>query len=457
MTLRSRLALLFGLVALVASALVGSLAYRAIGRELAASTDDFLRSRSAEIEQGLRSGPRTRQGRTSDTIENAADDDSIIQFIGPNGRTVSTGAELPVVDVSTASSDGRFDDIEIDGESHRMVSRTTTSGATIQVARSIEEAERVLSRLVARVAFIALVVAALAAALGWFIAARATSPLRRLATAANDVAKTGDIATATDLADIEGTDEIGSLASSFRSMLDALRSSRAQQHQLIYDAGHELRTPLTSMRANIGLLERAPNLSVEQRTEVVAAIRSELVELSDLFDEMIDLATDQGDSMVFERVDLDAVVRAVAARWERRSGRTISVDSKPAIVKGDAAMLERAVSNLVSNGDKFGPPGTSIDIVAADGAVHVRDHGAGVAIADRSLIFNRFYRSEANRSSPGSGLGLSIVAQIVERHGGNVWVTDAPSGGADIGFRLNALADVSSASAPTVPGPASTR
>jgi two-component system sensor histidine kinase MprB len=237
--------------------------------------------------------------------------------------------------------------------------------------------------------------------------------------------------------DDERTDEIGRLAVSFRSMLDALEASRQQQHRLIHDAGHEMRTPLTSMRANVALLERAVDLPADERAEVLAAIGSELVELSSLFDEMIELATDQrDDELASAPLDLDHVVRNVAATWHRRSDRPITVESSSSMVMGDSAMLERALTNLVNNADKFSPPGTPIEIVASEGSVSVRDSGPGIPLEERPRIFDRFYRTEATRSMPGSGLGLSIVAQVVERHGGEVWVSDSPSGGADIGFRL---------------------
>jgi two-component system sensor histidine kinase MprB len=228
-------------------------------------------------------------------------------------------------------------------------------------------------------------------------------------------------------------------------MLDALEASRVQQHRLIHDAGHEMRTPLTSLRANVAMLERAGDLPADDRAEILGAIHAELIELSDLFDEMIDLATDQRDADIsLQQVDLAWLVGDVAARWERRSGRSIEIDVSPSVVNGDPAALERAVSNLVSNADKFSPAAAPITVVSRDGMVSVRDRGPGIPAADRDRVFDRFFRSDATRSMPGSGLGLSIVAQIVERHGGQVWARDAVGGGADVGFQLQAVAPIES-------------
>lgn len=472
MNLRSRLAVLFGLVALVASVLVGGFSYRTTSSELQATTDRFLEARASETGQAfrdlvtdLRDGSRSdgRPGPSrQDRFENGlpvADDDAIIQVTGANGVVLTSSVTLP----STANSEAlrvlrpgrgsetvlRFDDITLDGESYRMVSRALPQGGVIQVARSTEEDEELRAALIRRFALISALVAAAAAGVGWLIATRVTAPLRRLTAVAGEVAETRDFTT--EVGEEDRSDEIGTLATSFATMLDALEASRLQQHRLIHDAGHEMRTPLTSLRANVAMLERAGDLPEQDRAEILAAIRSELIELSELFDEMIDLATDQHDTEIaMQPVDLAWLVGDVAARWERRSGRPIEIDVTPSVVLGDPTMLERAVSNLVSNADKFSPPGAPVTIIAGDGSVRVRDRGPGIPVEDRERVFDRFYRSEVTRSMPGSGLGLSIVAQVVQRHGGVVWATEAEGGGAEVGFRLQlapaGAVDVSEAS-----------
>ncbi len=460
MSLRSRLAILFGLVALMVSALVGGFSYRTTSAELSDSIDRFLETRVTDTGRALNDnaanqnngnqnngGPGrvrpNRQGRFFDG-QPVADDDSIIQVTVGGNSFRSSPVELPTPAGMSSLDEvpqrrATFEAIEIDGESFRMASLRFDGGAVVQVARSTSENEMLRSALVGRFAVIAAFVALLAAGLGWLIASRTTAPLRRLTAVASGVAATQDFDTDLGVAakDAERDDEIGRLAAGFRSMLSSLQSSRQQQHRLIHDAGHELRTPLTSLRMNVAMLERAGDLPADQRNEILGAIRSELVELGDLFDEMIDLATHQRDVDFHPMpVDLDQVVRTVAKRWDRRSDRTIVVDSASSIVEGDLAMLERAVNNLIDNADKFSPARTRIDIVARDGFVSVRDAGPGIPVAEREFVFGRFHRSDSTRSMPGSGLGLSIVAQIVELHGGEVWATESPAGGADVGFAL---------------------
>jgi two-component system sensor histidine kinase MprB len=437
--------------------MVGAFTYRTTTRELSDSIDRFLEERLEDtaaqlVEQttggdgNVRGAGRTRPGRGDRFFDGrpVANDDAIIQVTRGSVAVRSSQVELPV-----PAGFGSFDevserrvaveDIELDGESYRMASRAFGGGAVIQVARSTSESDAVREALISRFALIAVFGAVVAAALGWLIASRTTAPLRRLTAVAFGVEAGRDVGSDMGVAEADAArdDEIGKLAAGFRSMLQRLDASREQQHRLIHDAGHELRTPLTSLRMNVAMLERAGDLPTDQKNEILGAIRSELVELGDLFDEMIDLATDQRD-VDFRPlpVDLDQVVRSVAARWERRSDRPIRVESVSSVVVGDPAMLERAVNNLVSNADKFSPPGTPVVIVARDGFVTVQDSGPGIPTSERATVFGRFHRSETTQSMPGSGLGLSIVAQVVEVHGGEVWASESPAGGADVGFRL---------------------
>jgi two-component system sensor histidine kinase MprB len=450
MSLRSRLALMFGVLALVVSALVSLAAFRSTSSELAIATDDFLEDRANDVSDGQREPPNNdRDERDSDEQRPTPlpfDPDAIVQTLNRFGEiTAAAGGTLPVTEASAEIATDRsrrnsrtvkeFEDITLDGESYRMITQSVDGGGAVQVARSTEESEQVLNDLVERFVLITIVVGLLASVVGWWVARSTTRPLRRLGEVAADVADTQDFSTRVD---IDRPDEIGQLASSFAKMLAALETSREQQHRLIHDASHELRTPLTSLSANVALLERAGTLPAKDRAELIAAVKAELDELNELFDELIELATDRYDEATapMTLVDLDDVVRSTVERWERRIDRVISIDSSSAMVLADESMLERALTNLLANANKFSPPGEPIAIVAQGGSVRVQDHGPGVDPADRERVFDRFYRSDATRSMPGSGLGLAIVAQIVDHHGGDCWVSEAPGGGAEIGFRI---------------------
>ena len=240
------------------------------------------------------------------------------------------------------------------------------------------------------------------------------------------------------------TDEVGRLAESFNSMLAALESSREQQRRLVHDAGHELRTPLTAIRTNIELLSRVDNIPDEERKQMIADIDTEIQELSGLVTELVDLAAEPPSSTeVTEEVNLADVVDRVADKFRRRSGNSINVVADESVVLGRTATLERAVSNLIDNAVKWSPADAPIDVTVRTGRVSVADRGPGIDEADRPFIFNRFYRATAARSTPGSGLGLSIVAKVAEDHGGQTFVADAGPG-AVVGFEIPVLDDEAS-------------
>jgi two-component system sensor histidine kinase MprB len=275
-------------------------------------------------------------------------------------------------------------------------------------------------------------VAAAAGILGWVVARQVTRRLSRLTATAEAVASTGRL----DIpVDVEGDDEAGRLAAAFNKMLSALSRSRDDQQRLVQDAGHELRTPLTSLRTNISVLRRHDRLSPETMTSVLDDLESEALELTELTNELVELATDRRSEEPMEAVVLGEVAERVAARARRRTGRVVVVDADASVVNGRPQLLERAITNLVDNAAKFDETGEApIDVVIRAGRVEVLDRGPGIAEDDLPHLFDRFYRAVAARSRPGSGLGLAIVKAVAEAHGGEVFAANRPGGGADIGF-----------------------
>ncbi|MEL7206693.1 MAG: HAMP domain-containing sensor histidine kinase [Actinomycetota bacterium] len=319
-----------------------------------------------------------------------------------------------------------------------MVTVAREGGGAIQVARSLAETEDVLAGLLRKLGLIAAVGTVIAAAVGWLVARRTTAPLRRLSGAAERVAATQDLS---EPVPVDRQDEVGSLAQSFNTMLTALDTSRRQQHQLVMDAGHELRTPLTSLRTAIELLQRGDDsLSEEDRSRLLDRAETELAELSTLVTEVIDLATDtHAPDEPVQEVDLGDVAAVAAEAARRRTGRVVEARvSEASTVIGRPGGLERAISNLLANAHKFSPEEEPIEIEVVGGRVVVSDHGPGIPEAERAAVFDRFARTDQARTMPGSGLGLAIVRQIVEEHGGTVFVDDAPGGGAAVGFTLPA-------------------
>jgi two-component system sensor histidine kinase MprB len=377
----------------------------------------------------------------------------LAQFIATDGTVVRSpqSGELPVDDADKAVADGTFTgtskprDVTIDGEAYRMLTIPIQGVGAVQIARSARETERALGVIRTRTLFSVALVVAAAAIAGWLIGRQMTLRLRRLTQAADDVASTGRLDVEVP---VSGTDETARLGVALNGMLGALARSRDQQHQLVQDAGHELRTPLTSLRTNVAVLRRIDHLPPDARRQLVDDLDSETKELTELVNELVELATDRRDDEPTQECDLTNLAEQAAARVRRRTGREITVVGDSSMVACRPAAIDRAIINLIDNAAKFSSaqPAASgaIEVGVSDGRVAVSDRGPGVPTDDLPHIFDRFYRSVASRSLPGSGLGLAIVRDIVESHGGTVFAEARAGGGTTVGFTLPTL--------PTPPG-----
>lgn len=457
--LGARLAIGFAVVGVLTALVVGSASYLTTDRQVTREIDDFLEKRAEEIADGRRDEPRERRDRDSDEpIIVSVSPDAEVQVLDATGVVMSnTGLLLPVddVDLERVADDRRpvIRTVVIGGAEFRMITQHLDGGGAVQVARSFEESASLLDVIRTRTLATAGLVAVLAALAGWAYAQRTTRPLRALTGAVDEVAQTRDFSVTVPAG---GRDEVGRLADGFNRMLAALQRSQHQQRQLVQDAAHELRTPLTSVTANVDWLMRASDLGPQERNETLAGVRRELTELNTVMSEIIELATDSHRATAAGPVDLVAVVEAAVDRFVQRSGRQVTVDTSgssgssgstassasSATVIGDADGLDRALGNLLANADKYSPAGSPIAVLveahSPDGrvGVFVDDAGPGIPFDERGRVFDRFYRRDQDRSMPGSGLGLSIVAGIVEQHDGEVVVEESPLGGARVGFRL---------------------
>jgi two-component system sensor histidine kinase MprB len=364
---------------------------------------------------------------------------SFFQVIDVRGGAVAPAGErfaLPIsqrsIEVARTGTGAYFTDVEVRGTALRMYVRPVGSGRALLSARSLSEVDNALGRLGWSLAITCLAGSALAALVGAFVARGALRPVRKLTATAERIADTHNLGERIETA---GDDELGRLGSTFNAMLDSLEGAIRSQRQLVSDASHELRTPLTSLRANIDLLRQGVTLSDRDRERLLRDVARELEELTTLVANVVELARGSQRDLQLEQVELDELAERVVERAAARFPRLeFTLETDETSVWGDPDELERALWNLVENAAKWSDVGARIDVTIAGGEIAVRDHGPGIADADRPFVFDRFYRSEAARGQPGSGLGLAIVRQIAERHGGRVDVEDAEGGGAR--FRL---------------------
>jgi two-component system sensor histidine kinase MprB len=255
---------------------------------------------------------------------------------------------------------------------------------------------------------------------------------------------------------VEGDDEIGRLARSFNSTLEALESSVASQRQLVADASHELRTPLASLRTNVQVLARANELPPDERERLLRDLELELDELTALVGDVVELARGAQPDGIDQSLRLDELTAACIEKAQRRAPYTsFNTRLEPLVVRGDPGRLGRAIDNLLDNAVKWNPPDEPIEVVLAGSALSVRDHGAGIPDEDLEKVFDRFYRAAGARRLPGSGLGLAIVRQVAEAHGASVSAANEPGGGARFTLSFPAeLVSRPSEVAPPVPQPA---
>lgn len=448
--LRVQLVLIFGALVAVATAASGVLSYTATRDEAIGAVDEFL------DRQALR-GP----GRGADAARPTPDefarlleqpppvivdpadganvaerrfvgDDSLFTLLDADGAIVVTSDDdiaLPTPASTTTGSE--LATVDIDGVRYRLRTEVFDDGSAALTARSMAETDLTLAAVRNRLLVIAVLITAIAVVVAWFVAGRIARPLQRLSAAAEHITATGDLTTPLDTA---AKGEVGQVATSFAGMLAAFGRSRAQQQQLVVDAGHELRTPLTTLRTNVELL-RSGRLTETDRERALELVGAEVDELSNLTAELVELAGDQPIDHAATRVDLVDIAHAAAARAMARSGRDISVRGVAAPVDGNAAGLDRAISNLLGNALKFSSDDTPIVVDVRSDAVTVGNVGPPIPADDLDHVFERFYRVSTARSLPGSGLGLAIVAEVARAHGGSGFVRNV-AGGVEVGFTL---------------------
>ncbi|MBE1536300.1 HAMP domain-containing sensor histidine kinase [Actinomadura algeriensis] len=343
-------------------------------------------------------------------------------------------------DGTATTADGATVDVRV---LTRPVRTADGSTAALSYALSLEDVQDPLDNLAMLLAAVAALGVLASAGAGLMIARAGLRPVDELTGAVEHIARTEDL-------DVripeEGTDEIARLGRSFNTMTGALAASRERQRRLIADAGHELRTPLTSLRTNIDLLLRADaagrDLPETTRRTLLTSVKAQMLELTDLVGDLLELARPDETGPVRETVALhDVVARAVDRARLRGPGLTVRDDTRPWYVPGDPASLERAVVNLLDNAVKFSPPGGTVDVRLAGGELTVRDRGPGIPPGDLPHVFERFWRSPSARSLPGSGLGLSIVARSVADGGGTVALEPAAGGGTLARVRLPGTAE----------------
>jgi two-component system sensor histidine kinase PrrB len=306
----------------------------------------------------------------------------------------------------------------------------------LEVTADVAPLEHRVDKLNHRLIYIGLAGLLIAGLGTWLTADLALRPLRRLRRATTTIAADEDLSRR--VPEDDGPAEIRSVARSFNGMLGRLSRSAADRRRALdatrrfaADAGHELRTPLTSVQATLSTLARHPELDAARRKGLLDDALAEQRRLVDLLDGLQALA--RGDAAPGEDDEVD-LTELVAEATAEHAGARLQTDlpAAPVMVCGWDAGLRMLVGNLVQNAVRHGGPEARVDVTLTDGPVPrltVDDDGPGIPEDQRGRIFEPFTRLDGV-TSPGSGLGLALVAQQAERHGAAVDIEDSPLGGA---------------------------
>jgi len=411
-------------------------------RVLVEDLDDGLRQRAAGV------AALVRDGSLPPTITVQGDDDAGAQVVD-GGRVLASTANL-VGAGPLAPAPGRrpilrtVHDVPIeDGSPFRLLSRQVSSNdgtVVVHAVSALDDIDETTTVLRTSLAIAIPAVAALLAALTWWLVGRTLRPVEAIRAEVAAISGSGLHRRVPE----PGTgDEVDRLAGTMNAMLDRLEHAAQRQQQFVADASHELRSPLTRIRSELEV-----DLAHAATADPWATHRSVLEEagaLERLVDDLLHLARSDGGASTVHRdpVDLDDVATAHAERARLAGVRVDIAAVAPVQVLGDAAQLARAVGNVVDNAARHASSGVVVTLAADDGwaVLSVADDGPGIPPADRERVFERFTRLDDARTAGtgGSGLGLAIARDIVERHAGTIAIDPDHARGTRVVVRLPLL------------------
>jgi two-component system, OmpR family, sensor kinase len=456
MTIKARLALAFVALLLGATVVVGFVVVRATKSSLVEQIDNRLREtdRRRPEDQGLPGRGGGEEGESqfeasSELILSA--DGELVDEAQPAGFTDDplslpdvSGVDLDAsVDriITVPSEDGAFD--------YHVLVRNTPEGDYHVFAAPLIDVDETVSDLIRTLALAATGTLLLGAGVAWWIVRRGLKPVDGMIDTASAIAG-GDLSQRVDHRE-DGT-ELGRLATALDDMLAQLEmgfgereASKARLEQFVADASHELRTPVTAIRGYAELYRNGGLQSDDELERAMTRIEGESTRMGRLVDDLLLLARmDEQQPLELADVDLtDIAADAVADARAVDAARPVTLEAPgPVVVRGDDRRLRQVVANLLNNARVHTPERTPVHVVVSSNGENavlvVRDEGPGITDEDRRRIFERFYRADPSRSRAkgGSGLGLSIVAAVVQAHGGTVSVASAAGQGASFTVQL---------------------
>jgi signal transduction histidine kinase len=316
-----------------------------------------------------------------------------------------------------------------------VVDRERVAGA-VRISASTDEIDDSVHASWLRLAALGAAVIAAGLVLAWLLAVPLSRQIRSLSEASTRLGRGELRARAPE----EGPKELETLARSFNAMAASLTGNLEAQREFVANASHQLRTPLTGLRLRLEAIRQEGGFAAEQAEKAEA----DLERLSALVDDLLALARAASPDSTAAPVDLSDLARDAAGRWRQpaeAAGKRLALEtSDRPVAWADREDVAHVFDNLVDNAIRYAPAGSEVRIEVArrDGAavLLVSDTGPGIPPEEQSRVFERFYRgTTGHRAGPGSGVGVAIVAELVERWGGRVRLLEGPGTRIEAAFR----------------------
>ncbi|MGC3963150.1 MAG: sensor histidine kinase N-terminal domain-containing protein [Rhodocyclaceae bacterium] len=367
------------------------------------------------------------------------EDTVYFQIVSPRGTLLAGDAEVPSLPEGTrlGSADIQYRDDAVQGEDIRVaympvfVDQVAGTHVLVQVAETRHKRDALSSRIVSGVLLPQFAIIPLAVVLVWFGLSRGIAPLNRLQSMIRE-RRPGDLS---PVAEDSVPEEVRPVVMAFNDMMARLEDNLHAQRRFIADAAHQMRTPIAGLKMQMELArqEAANSRAAHSVRRSIEQAEKGAERAARLINQLLALARAESSSEkvnAFERLEMNGLVREVLGDYvpialARDIDLGAEMDDQPVWLEATPIMLFELVSNLVDNAVKYTPSGGTVTVSVtasdADGmaVLRVRDNGPGVPEEERERIFERFYRV-LGTGAEGSGLGLSIVREIAELHGGTV-------------------------------------
>ncbi len=392
-----------------------------IAGEMVALKSAFQQGGLTRLEQQVRLHQRTRPAGPMDYL-----------VLDPRGARLA--GNLPIVPTQLGWSN--VDHKESDGDvSHRRVlTAALTDGARLAIAADrerIDELEEAIFNGFASAFGAVIALGSIGGIVLSLLLLKRVDSIRRTA----EAIIAGDLSQRVPL---RGTnDDFDRLSLTLNRMLDRIAELMESLRQVSADIAHDLKTPLARLRHRLETAQKQSQVSDENSASIESAI-AEVDDILGIFGALLRIAQIEAGTRRsgFRALDLSAVFTNVADAFSpaaEDSGKSLNAKIKPAIhFWGDRELLTQMLANLVENAVRHTPSGTQIDVSLGSDREHivgiVSDNGPGAPAEERERIFQRFYRLEHSRSTPGSGLGLSLVKAVADLHGIALEIRDAEPG-----------------------------